>query len=441
MNGHDLLRLNRLQKVVVDQPYAKLASDQSHSETACPVSAFADPIHGVYPCHTKAAALQSAMLAADDGVSDRAVLDSLAKFAAFWDISVEVRDASAKIAATKQSASIDELDDTDFALVADHAGKKIRKFASYDVSSTVAAAEAFYEQRCQFPFAWRKTAAEKLLASASKHGAYLPTFVHDYLLKAACLGRPTEDSVDGALVHRLNLSHTRDSDVMEKLSSLLNHLATDPKAYDSAFISQVLDGVDSVDREIKLASHYEDGSLPLPEEMLVVVKRAKTASTPVRLINGSVIDVSKLTKEALASIDDSLVGMSLAKLAEVLPTLPLPDANLLVRMFPKAAADLGALTDDNFAAQTAPAAMAPPAPAPVMPVAAPGGLATGSKMMDPAAGAMASKMAPVASGAASANFAANGGNVPTNAAEQLASNQKSDAGAGAALGTQHAPLQ
>jgi hypothetical protein len=50
-------------------------------------------------------------------------------------------------------------------------------------------------------------------------------------------------------------------------------------------------------------------------------------------------------------------------------------------------------------------------------------------------------MAPIASGVASQNFAANGGNLPTNQMQQQISDDKSAAGAGAMLGTQHTPLQ
>ena len=445
MNGHDLSRLHRLHTVVGLTRYAKFAADQSDSEVECPKTAYADVTGRKYPCHTKTAAFESALLAADDQVTNPEVLSKLAEFASFWGITQDVTESMAKVAATKVSASPDELSDDEYALVQTHNGQKIRKFASFDVESTVAAAEAFYRQRASFPFAWRKTASERLLATAEKHGVILPAFVDTYLKQAACLGRPTADSVDEGYAQRFEVSHKRDDDVMGKLGTVLDAVAKAPESFDQVKIAAVLDVVDGVDREIKLAQHYDTGRVGLPEEMLVVTpKVVKTASTPIRLMNGQMVDVATLTKEALASVDDSLATMSLAKLAEVLPTLPVPDANLLMHLIPKQAADMGALTDDNFSAQTAPAAMAPPAAAaaPAMPAPAPAAApAPMGGMVDPMAGAAQNKMAPIASGAASGNFAANGSNMPTNQNEQIAMNQASDRGAGAALGTQHAPVQ
>ncbi len=331
MPSHDLFKLHKLHGVVGCPPYAKTASEQGETKP-CPPLAYGDLDGRLYPCHTKEAAFNSCILAADAGVTAD-VEANLKKLAHFWGISDDVSAAWTKIAELKvKTASPDELGDDEYALVQEHGGKKIRKFAAFDMESTVSAAEAFYSKRHNYPFAWRKEAATRLLKMSSQHAVILPAYIQTYLLKAACVARPTADSVDEGLVQRMNLAHSREDDVMDKVASLLNKVASAPDDFDSETVGEILALVDEADREVKLAQHYESGRVTLPEEMLVVPPRVKVAAAPIPLINGRSVEHSALTKEALAAVDEGLADLSFDKLAEVLPTLPRPDADLLSRL-------------------------------------------------------------------------------------------------------------
>ncbi len=266
----------------------------------------------------------------------------MAKAAAFcrlWNIENDIKEAEAKLAAHKNPA---ELTDEAFALVQTHQGQKIRKFASVDATTTVEAAIAFHEHRHQYPYAWRKEAAERLLKAASAHQACLPEYVAIYLTKAAGHASPTTDSIDDVMVSRSSRTPQSMRDLSDAFIGAMDKVATDEAAHqDPEIVDLTLRAIDSYDREVKLAGYYGHG-LELPEEMLVIphaklAKIAEEAGRTIRLVNGHEIKVSSLTPEILEAVMDGAGSMGNAKLAEVLPTLPKPDADLLVELLPKTA--------------------------------------------------------------------------------------------------------
>ncbi len=375
--------LNRILAVTGRPVWMKSAA----SEEAIPNSAYADLWNRRLPCHTKEAAFISCLIGGEEGV-DEEVGQSLAKFARFWGIDADVKAAQEKLAASKHQIPIEDMPDQDFALVAEHQGSKVRKYASVDAGTTYDAAIAFHENRAKYPYAWRKEAATKLLERAQRYQTILPAYVSEYLHKAAGFAVATQNSIDDAVIERVNRAPKSFEGAAEKLAGLMDEFATNPSLrYNSELMGGLLETMDQFDRETKIASVYGHG-LDLPEEMLVhteptLSKLAGASQRFATLVNGREVDVSLLPPDALESVGEGLSKMAHAKLCEILPTLPKPEADLLCELMPKTAAVgpagmapamkappaapaapalSNSLTDDNFDQQTALAATMPPAP-------------------------------------------------------------------------------
>ncbi len=330
----DSHKLNRIYTVVGRPSYCKEAADQS--QVRCTERGYADPFTRQYPCHTKVATFCSAMEAEElDAPSE--IKAEISKFAAFWAITEDVEAARSALANSKKQASIDELSDSDFALVQMAGEAKVRKYAAFDRQSVVESAIAFHDNRHKYPLAWRKEAAIQLLSRADKHDAVLPTYVDQYLNKAAGFGLATEEAIDSALISRINRAPKTASEDTEKLIEIMSSVAENPDlCYDGETVQDMLSCMDAYDRHHKLAQYY-GSDVELPEEVLVntepeLAKIAGCGDRVVRLVNGTSVDVHHLTADVLNAVDEKLAAMSQEKLAAVLPTLPKPDADLLVEL-------------------------------------------------------------------------------------------------------------
>lgn len=339
-----MLNLHRLHRILgpdATPAYVKTAATQPEPDV--PANGWADPIGKQYPCHTKAAAYASYVLASEAG-ADSYLMDEIRKLAAFWSVPAEdLSAADEKIAASKRIVVLDEMPDHSFALVQQYNGQKLRKFASVDAESTVDAALAFHESRHRYPLEWRKAAATRLLERAERYGANLPAYVEESLNKSAGFGYPSQESLDDLLIERVNLLGLREPDAQTKLSSAIDEVGSVPALrHDDEVIGGLLGAIDQFDRDLKLAQHYETGRVSLPEDCLVLTttklaKYAGCASRIVRLVNGVEIDIAALSTASLDAVDAKLAKMSSAKLAEVLPTLPKPEADLLCEVMPSEA--------------------------------------------------------------------------------------------------------
>jgi hypothetical protein len=259
------------------------------------------------------------------------VLNDCADHARFWGIEADCTKAKAKYASLMQPWA---LEDKDFALVVDDNGKKIRKYAAYDASSTQQAAEAFYENRAAYPFEWRNETSARLLAKVASYDAFIPEYVETYLNKAACFGIVDSDAVENAILARDEACPAGLREQFNKTAALLQDMADNPDlAKDEGFVKEAMSAVDRLDSELP----YE---VPLVEEIisdeLALNSLCKVASDEatnhIKLMNGETIDVRSLTKEALSVINPDLAGMDYDELKSVLPTLPKTDAELLSRI-------------------------------------------------------------------------------------------------------------
>lgn len=263
-------------------------------------------------------------------------MQSCSDYAKFWQIQEDCDQAAQKLAEYRAP----ELADQAYALLQKEGEHMIRKYAAYDKDSTVKAAMAFYENRAKYPLEWRKTAAARLLARSERYGAHIPEYVETYLHKAAALGFPSPESVSNILTERLNQTDARtDSEMVNKLASVLHDMTeNEDLRTDHDFVKTAMSVIEDFDAEVGATSKYgEDYSLP--EEIIdskqtteKLAKMAGVSDCEVQLVNGTTVDVTELKKEALAAVNPDLADMGPAELANVLPTLPQADADLLSRV-------------------------------------------------------------------------------------------------------------
>lgn len=252
-----------------------------------------------------------------------------ADHANFWGVSDKVQLALDKIAAHKPA----ELEDQHYALRQEHNGQPVRKYAAFDGYSTVEAATAFTRHAANYPLTWRKQAAVNLLERAQRYGQTLPEFVDTYLHKAAGFGYSTPEALERLIDQRYGM--TGDHKLAEALQPLLEDRSL---LMDGQIMKTAVEALNAFDIEHGLTEKY-GGEVDLPEELVdsnytvtALNKIAGITKCAVQLVNGRTVDVSLLSKEALEAVDPNLAKLAEDELIAVLPTLPKPDADLLIRV-------------------------------------------------------------------------------------------------------------
>jgi hypothetical protein len=256
--------------------------------------------------------------------------------ARFWQITDKCHTAAEKLAQYTEQG----LDDNGYALVESVNGESIKKYASFDKESTANAAVAFHHNRARYPLEWRKKVATELLRRADKYEATIPQYVETYLHKAAGFGFSSPEMAETMLVERLNCSPKNSTpEATRKLAEAMNCMIGKPElCLDTDFVKTAVSAIDEYDTQMNLTNKY-DSMLSLPEELYdsrfttdKLEKIAGFSRNIVKLINGTTVDATTLTKEALAAVSPTLASMNSDELIGVLPTLPLEDADLLTRL-------------------------------------------------------------------------------------------------------------
>lgn len=256
------------------------------------------------------------------------------KMANFWGVRKEAEELTEKV--SKLLAPV-KLAEADYALCVEAGGEKLQKYAAYNKDSTIEAAEAFYDNRAKYPYAWRKEAAARLLAKAEQFDVVLPAYIETGLHKSAGLGYPTAETLEDALVIREQLACPEHREAIYKIAELVSEMIETPSLrYDDELVGGLIESLDEFDTslgqhkmaEVGLAEDIiEDGSIT-PE----LQKLAGASSTYVMLKNGAEVDATTIPPEVLDAVDPELSKLASAELIDVLPTLDLEAANLLTRL-------------------------------------------------------------------------------------------------------------
>lgn len=295
-----------------------------------PSSVFADPTGRNYPCHTKAACWNSAAEFAAAEVREPLVELRLREKAHVLGIGGHVNEL---LTMPKTAAAGDA-----FALTLDGVGHyplrtpaEIKTAAAYLIKY---AAEFDGDQQQQF--------AANVIVQGEKFGVETPE-----LEKFAGLGTTPLSWIREGLTARANVLQGRGSEHAKTAATILSDLAKDLSVSPSAAQRLKLAAlVGDVDRDFEL-THLYDREFSSPADMFHGVTKTATERLIrecIELVDGSIVEKSALARVtedqcrswlgddiADAAFED-FAGFSTEKLAEILPTLPRPEARRLHEM-------------------------------------------------------------------------------------------------------------
>lgn len=318
------------QAVTLDLRKTAAAYEDGQTDTTgLPASAFADPIGRAYPVHTKEAALlSSAYFFADDpeGRANPETALALEKAASFWGIEEEFRSICSDLSEKRQHPK--------YALDLELDGAVLRHFPWHDRQSLEKTAQDFVNNRENLPRQARLKTAQNLLAARAAEQAQFEPEVSQAIDRCCGFGLLDHEKAAEALLERSHLlrKQSEHQPLIRKLAQVLQLLDDQPDTLKIA-----VDAFSAFDEETGLARRYGRG-LALPEDQLagpLLDKLAADQAGTVRLANGQTVRLADIDWSKVAEIDPALaeaVGGSTEKAAEVLPTWPRPDADLLIDM-------------------------------------------------------------------------------------------------------------
>lgn len=370
---------NQQQLYTLDRLYGlpKFVKEAQHEDPAgirkLPSHVFADRVRCKFPCHTKQATwlAQAYFCLAEPQYSkeEQALIqDRITKQAAYWGIkgmTDRLRTTWKKLASTERP----EVSDSDHALVVDMGeGKKLRRMPMPNPLSVKLAGEYLFANRYNYPYQWRRSSARRILKKAMEYdkrfkdgekvaGASLGVLKFDddtqeYLERASGFGMCHPKQAAEQLSRRALMISPRFNDVREKIATIAKELH-EMEDCDADLLHKIAEAVDWSDRQTGLYKQYHLG-VDLPEEMFfrVLEKEAEAVlNSHVTLTTGnswpieafSHLPAQKIAEVLGGEVAEALAGnhglLDLEKFAEIAPTLPRPDAELLERALKAAAED------------------------------------------------------------------------------------------------------
>lgn len=366
-DDHNLQAFYAIDKLVGLPEFVKNAHVGDHDTVkALPAETFCDMSRRKFPCHTKQATfLSNAYFQQSRNTYPKADADliqgRLNKFAHFWNIGTIVENFNKSWTKVSSFNSDDgSLQDSDYALVMEHEGKKIRRFPMPNMLSVKMAAEALFANRFMYTYPMRKAAAIRILLKADeadkaalKKQAFIfnPAIrisneTQDYLQRAAGVGMVHPFKAAEKVAHRWLMIKDTHPLIAEKVAELNQTL----RQIDAADVTCDLLGkcacfIDIVDRETGIARYYADG-MDMPEDIFfeMIQKEAQSIlDQNVMLTTGNAYPLGIFTTMPLEKIAAVLGNDFIASVsgldgtvdpelfAQVLPTLPRGDAALLER--------------------------------------------------------------------------------------------------------------
>jgi hypothetical protein len=339
--------MHKLASLYNPPDYCKAASlEQRCGSEGLPPTAFARPSRREYPQHTPAAVWWSAAFFFDKQAVDPdhdavQVEQSLVRAAKHFGILPDLHTLSQTVKRAHTN-DLDVLPDSEFALVlVSSEGQRRRLYPLRNPLEVTKAAEYFQKFRHEFEAADRRTIATKILNRAQEVGGRLGASA-DLLTKSAGLGVAPVEEVTAAIRSRaLELAAIGQTTEAAEIEKLAAQFETHPEAlYHYATQSSLIDTLDAIDRAYQL-------KLPLAEDVVcgITEKAASEAyDALVLLLSGTAYRKADLAGVPLEKLADYLgqdfasavsaanAFLDLEKLACVLPTLPLNDAELFDRL-------------------------------------------------------------------------------------------------------------
>lgn len=341
---------HRLTQIFTPPEYVKKADHQTlYGEAAAMAShLYAHPAQRLYPCHTKAACWLSSVFVADNkeqhtATEYQAICQQLEKLAAYWGISEAVTGIFEK-AAQLADVNLLKVPDSDFALVwQDEKGNKQRQYPLRNALEVKEASTWFVKYRDEFTFSDKHTIAKKILEKAAALGAV--TADSELLSRCAGYGYCPAEGVRREWLKRAQLTKHNFPDYSAAATNMANTLQNATfEVRDQGLHVKMAEVLSQFDQTCRLSPLYGT-ELERPEDVIFQVTEKVAGdfvTNHVLCSNGAIYEKIALERLNIDQVRDwfgedfadSVGGVMLntEKLAELLPTLPRPDAALFERM-------------------------------------------------------------------------------------------------------------
>lgn len=311
-----------------------------------------------FPCHSKAATWVSMAFFLDtkDSLNPFEVTmveKRLDKFAGYHGIQ-HLTDALKQqhLQLVKSASPVDS--PNDYALITEMVdGSKKYHYPLRNALEVKTAAAYLQNYRDHFGYRDRQAMARKILDKTVEFGAALGDDLHDFVEKQAGVGLCSAEDASKLLWERITLlnatTHSNTDLLLEMTKAAKAILETPDQTTQPDNLEELAEFVDRLDEGLRLKSAYGQ-LLSRPEEVLfAVTKRAasKMASSICELNTGSVFNLQDMDKLSLCEIRDVLgdnfadavssdgVFIDREKLADVMKTMPRPDAEMFERLVSK----------------------------------------------------------------------------------------------------------
>lgn len=346
LNGQELHRINSL------YPLPEFVKSASQADVCgnqdVPPHLYGDITRRLYPCHTAAATVVSAIFfhekaASLNKVRAAAIEERINNQAKYFKVDREIKKLREKIAAAGKYEDA-QIHDNDYAIMFSRPdGTKERHYPMRNPGEVKAAADWLIKNRDELPYEDRRRVADKILEKAAVFGVGLNG--QRYILeKTAGLGLCAGSSAAELIRTRIRaVGHSHKPNALqvelEKLANMCEEAPDTIRHY--TVLTKIAGLVDQFDREHGLTRKYDD-VIARPEDILFAVteKSASEASADLigNTLTGNYYKRAELATLPMRDLADTLgddfasevstagAWVDLEKLAAIVPTLPLGDA-------------------------------------------------------------------------------------------------------------------
>jgi hypothetical protein len=314
-----------------------------------PLHCFADFTQKRFPCHTKSATWMSAAFFYEhqgDMDPHRAsmVEDRIRQSGRFFGIEQDLDQIREKIAKAN-TTEMAQLNDSDFAIVFDDAdGNRERHCPMRNAMEVQAAADWLLKYRDDLPFTDRTVVADRVLEKAASFGADI-TAQRDTLERMAgngiCAAKVAAELLRGRVAATGDARQP--SPVQAEMLKLAAHIEKKPSDFRHYHVlHETASFIDKFDRANGIK--YGEGGFDRPEDVLFAVNEKVAMEQETSIIGNSMtgnyykradlrgVPVSgfadALGDEFVTAVSSANALLDMEKLARIVPTLPLGDAEL-----------------------------------------------------------------------------------------------------------------